>query len=55
MLEIAIKEWDKMGKLGDQFSNQTQKDVCTCNCISVILSMCFLLFKNHHINVELKL
>lgn len=27
MLEIAVKEWDKMGKIGDQFSNQTQKDL----------------------------
>lgn len=27
MLEIAVKEWDKMGKLGDQFTNNTQKDV----------------------------
>jgi hypothetical protein len=27
MLEIAVKEWDKMGKMGDQFANQSQKDV----------------------------
>ncbi|XP_076118208.1 uncharacterized protein LOC143085614 isoform X2 [Mytilus galloprovincialis] len=27
MLEIAVKEWDKMGKLGDQFTNNTQKDL----------------------------
>ncbi|CAC5397179.1 unnamed protein product [Mytilus coruscus] len=27
MLEIAVKEWDKMGKLGDQFTTNTQKDL----------------------------
>lgn len=27
MLEIAVKEWDKMGKMGDQFANQSQKDL----------------------------